>query len=109
MGNESLTLPMQPSHMSSASNEAFTQRLSHASTSDAAVFVASNPSTVSRRLDSNNGSDVIGTGETRWPAAICSTLAGTACNLKRIAANIEDDREGNETTFIVLRNARRAD
>lgn len=100
LGHESLTLP-------TASDDSITQRFSHASTSDAASYVASNPPTSFPTEPSSNGIDSNQNLGARWPAAICSTLAGTAHNLKRIAANIEDDREGNQTTFIVLRNSRR--
>lgn len=102
LGHESLTLP-------TATDESITQRFAHASTSEAALYVASNPPSSFPVHPSSSDINTIKTGQTRWPAAICSTLAGTAHHLKRIAANIEDDREGNQTTFIILRNSRRGD
>jgi prephenate dehydratase len=41
-------------------------------------------------------------------AAICSSLAGELNTLKQLAANIEDDVEGNTTRFFVLRNKSRS-
>jgi prephenate dehydratase len=40
-------------------------------------------------------------------AAICSSLAGELNTLTQLAANIEDDVEGNTTRFFVLRNKSR--
>ncbi|ETN40048.1 uncharacterized protein HMPREF1541_04323 [Cyphellophora europaea CBS 101466] len=75
----------------------------HNSTSEAASLVArtthaqSLTGTVSRSEMSGPAGERLG-----WPAAICSRQAGEAYGLKCVAAHIEDDREGNRTTFAVL-------
>jgi prephenate dehydratase len=70
-------------------------RISHNSTSEAAAYV----------LDTKPSK----AGEEGWPAVLCSEMAGTRYGLKCIARNIEDDVDGNQTTFVVLRNRLQAE
>jgi prephenate dehydratase len=62
----------------------------HASTSSAASYV------------STHSPETIEAPQKGHPAALCSLLAGEALGLKCVAAHVEDDREGNKTTFVVL-------
>ena len=63
-------------------------RHSHASTSDAAAYVA-------RTLSDGDTSQ-------GWPAVICASMAGEHYGLKCVARFIEDDTDGNRTTFVLL-------
>ena len=67
----------------------------HASTSSAASYIASSSSSTTDPTQT-------------FPAAICSLLAGQSLGLKCIAAHIEDDTQGNRTTFAVLGHRHRA-
>jgi prephenate dehydratase len=75
-----------------------TSRVSHNSTSEAAEFVAG-----WKPAGGEGGQGgVKEKGEAFWPIAICSRMAGEASGLGCVAERIEDDGEGNTTTFVVL-------
>ncbi|KPI37720.1 uncharacterized protein AB675_162 [Cyphellophora attinorum] len=88
--NPESSTPSPPIHSEPPATMTNTARISHNSTSEAAAYVLNTkPPTA---------------GEEGWPAVLCSEMAGTRYGLKCIAQNIEDDVDGNQTTFIVLRN-----